>query len=284
MRGRGAADDDVGIDDLAGQVVEANGLAAEALRQPDRAVVAPVRDEHGAHAAVRERLRGQLAVLSGPYHQHAPGLEIAQRIAGEIDGDRRHRHARASERGLRAHPLAGAERVAEEPVRDRPRGALDERQLVRALHLPLDLGLADDHRVEPGRDREQVTHGVGAAERVEAAEQLGRPDARLARQLGERQVLGLHGVGGDQVELGAVAGRDGHGLVDLRPRRQVPQDPRGAALRKRQPLAQRHGGGLVRDAESEQRVVHFVPRLSTSSFSVSSSFSMRLSLEAMMAM
>ena len=52
-----------------------------------------------------------------------------------------------------ARPLAGRERGAEEPVEDRAGRALDQRQLVGALDLALDLGLADDHRVEPAVTR-----------------------------------------------------------------------------------------------------------------------------------
>ena len=55
VRRAGGADHDVGALELAGQVVEADGLAAEALGQPDRAVVAAVGHEHGLHAAVAQR-------------------------------------------------------------------------------------------------------------------------------------------------------------------------------------------------------------------------------------
>ena len=76
-----------------------------------------------------------------------------------------------------------------------PGHALDERQLVGALDLALDLGLADDHRVEPGGDREEVLDGVVAAQRVDRAEQLGGAQAGLAGEDPERRVLGLHRVG-----------------------------------------------------------------------------------------
>ena len=65
-------------------------------------------------------------------------------------------------RGLLAGAAAGGERAAEEAVEDRPGRALDQRQLVGALDLALDLGLADDHRVEPGGDPEEVAGGLAA--------------------------------------------------------------------------------------------------------------------------
>ncbi len=152
--------------------------------------------------------------------------------------------------------LPAAERVAEEPVRDRTGGALHERQLVGALDLPLDLSLADDHRVEPGGDREQVAHRLGPAQRVERAEQLGRPDLRLAREHGQRGALGLDRVCGEQVELGAVAGRDRDRLVDRVGGGQLGQHARGTALGQRELLAQRQRRGLVGGADGQQRAVH----------------------------
>ena len=91
-----------------------------------------------------------------------------------------------------------------------------------------------------------------AAQRVEGAEQLGRADAGLAREHAERQRLGLDRVGGDQVELGAVAGRDRGGLADVRRVDELAEHAGGAALGQRQALAQLQRRGLVGDAEREQ--------------------------------
>ena len=82
--------------------------------------------------------------------------EIAEVALGELDRDRWDRDALLPDRGLGPDALAGREGAAEHPVQDRTGRALDQRQLVGALHLALDLGLAEDHRVEarrsPGRD------------------------------------------------------------------------------------------------------------------------------------
>ena len=94
--------------------------------------------------------------------------QVAERLPRELHGDRAApRRSPRADRGLGAHALAGGERLAEEPVHDRARGALDERQLVGALHLTLDLGLADDHRVEARGHAEQVPGGVVVAQRVQ---------------------------------------------------------------------------------------------------------------------
>ena len=160
VRRRGRGQHDVGALQLRRQRVEADRLAAEALREPDRAVVVAVGDEHRAHAPLGQRARGQLAGLAGADHDHAPAAQVAERLLRELHRDRADRDAAGADAGLGAHALAGGERLAEQAVHERARGALDQRQLVGALDLALDLGLADDHRVEPGGDPEQVARRV----------------------------------------------------------------------------------------------------------------------------
>ncbi len=207
--------------ELRRQLLEADGAAAEALGEPDRAVVAAVGDEDGLDAAGGERARGQLGRLAGADQQHAALGEVAERPLRELDGDRRDGDRALADPGLGADPLAGGERAAEEPVEDRAGRALDQRELVGALDLALDLGLAEDHRVEPGGDPEEVAGGLEPRVGVEALDQLGRADAGLAGERAERQRLGLDRVGDDQVELGPVAGRDRGGLADRARRDQV---------------------------------------------------------------
>ena len=142
-------------------------------------------------AAGDQRPGDQFGGGAGADHQHLALGEVAERALRDLDRDRRDRDAALADRGLVAGPPAGRERAAEEAVEDRPGGALDQRQLVGAFDLALDLGLADDHRVEPGGHPQQVAGGVGRAQRVEVAEQLGRPDLRLAGEHAERLGLGL---------------------------------------------------------------------------------------------
>ena len=69
------------------------------------------------------------------------------------------------DRRLRAHALAGRQRGAEELVGQRAGGARGERPLVGALDLALDLGLADDHRLQAADDAVQVARRVAVAVR-----------------------------------------------------------------------------------------------------------------------
>ena len=55
-----------------------------------------------------------------------------------------------------------------------PTVSLRERGVVGALDLALDLGLADDHRLEPGGHPVQVARGVAVAVRVDRRREAGR--------------------------------------------------------------------------------------------------------------
>jgi hypothetical protein len=186
-----------------------------------------------------------------------------------------------------AGSLTRREGAAEEAVQHRAGGSLDEGQLVCALDLSLDLGLADDHRLQPGCDAEEVAGGVGSAQGVEGPEQLGGANRRLARDHAERGGLGLDGVGGDEIDLGAVAGGDRDALADRLLADEGVQHAGRLALGQREALAQRQGRGLVGDAEREQAAHGELPdsRFSPSAASASSRSSrwMRCSFIAMIA-
>ncbi len=162
------------------QLLEAHRPAAEALGDADRAVVVAVGDEDGVHAAGGERPRRELGGLARADDQHRALLEVAERALRKLDRDLRDRKRPLRERRLGARALAGGKGAAEEAVEHGAGRVLDQRELVGALDLALDLGLADDHRLEAGGDAEEVVGGAGAAHRVEVGDELGRPDVRLA--------------------------------------------------------------------------------------------------------
>ena len=165
VRRGGGGDDDVGALQLARQRVEGARVAAELLRQRDRALAPAVGDEHRRHAVRVEGARGLLGRLArADDHDVALG-ELAHGRAGGLDGDRGHGRVAGRDRGLGAHALAGGQRGAEELVGHRPGRARGQRPLVGALDLALDLGLADDHRLQPARPR-----GTGAAPRRSCGE------------------------------------------------------------------------------------------------------------------
>ena len=178
VRRRRRGDDDVGLEQALGQLVERDDRAAEALGERARAVGVAVGDEDRRDALVGQRLGGQLARLAGADDHDARARR----------GRRRPRAARSTatvetlarpraDPGLGAHALAGLQRGGEQAVGQRPGRAGGQRELVGAPDLALDLGLADDHRLQAARDAEELARGVAVARRVDDVGELGRADA-----------------------------------------------------------------------------------------------------------
>ena len=111
-----------------------------------------VGDEDGARPLVGEGARGELAGVAGAQDDDVPALEVPENAEGQVHGDRRDADATRADAGLRAHALAGRQGRCEQPVQERPGAALAHRRLVRPADLALDLGLAEDHRLESRRD------------------------------------------------------------------------------------------------------------------------------------
>ena len=253
MRRRGRGDDDVGAHELRGQLVERDDAAVEALGQRARAVGVAVGDEDRAHAAAGQRLRRQLARLAGADdHDVRVGL-AAEDVHRELDGDRRDRRAPVADRGLRAHSLAGLQRRREEAVGQRTGRAGRQRLLVGALDLALDLGLADDHRLQAAGDAKQLARGVAVARRVDRARRArsgararaGRasPARRSRRARGRRRRASARC--GCRSRSTTASWTSGCSATSCR-------KPRTALCGQREALAQLHRRGLVRDAERDQ--------------------------------
>ena len=107
VRRVGRGDDDVGLDQLLGQLLEADGAATEALGEADRAVVVAVGDEDGADAAGDQGAGDQLGGLAGADHQHPALGEVAERAPRQLDRDRGDRDALLADPGLLAGAAAG---------------------------------------------------------------------------------------------------------------------------------------------------------------------------------
>ena len=177
---------------LLGQAVEADDRATEALRQAERAVGVAVGDEDRARALVGERARGQLAGLACAEDHHVAFRQRAEHAQREVDRDRGDAHAARADLRLRAHALARRQRRREQAIGQRSRRARAHRRLVRAPDLPLDLRLADDHRLEARRHPVELPGGVAVARRVDRLGQLRRADPGAACKQAEYVSLGLH--------------------------------------------------------------------------------------------
>ena len=162
----------------------------------------------------------------------------------EGGGGGRDRGRALADRGLDASPATRVERHPEDPVEQRSRGPCFE----RIPHLPENLALARDHRVEPRCDAEQVEGGrlVRQTVRDRCQRARGGPGQREERAIGPFRETALVLLGCD-VELRAVARREHDRLEPLRVR-QLARERRRAVEVDRDALAELQRSPVVRDA------------------------------------
>ena len=134
-----------------------------------------------------------------------------------------------------------------------------KRGLVRAPDLALDLGLADDHRLQARRHAVELARGVAVAWRVDRFRELGRADLRTLGEQAEHVALGPHRVSDDEVHLGAVARGDHDRLAHLARGERRLRELARLGLGERETLAQRDRRRLVGDPERQQ-LAHTVSR------------------------
>ena len=103
-------------------------------------------------------LRRQRADVAGADDQHAPAVEPVEDLARDRHRFEADRDGAFAERRLRAHPLADDERAIEQAAQQRADAVTLGRLVKRLLHLPENLRLADDGRIESGGDAEQMRH------------------------------------------------------------------------------------------------------------------------------
>ena len=188
VRRGGRGDDDVGALELGGQLVEAHAVAAEALRE----------------RAARSRRRLATKIVRTPWSASARAVSSLVSPAPRISTCAVREIAERARARARRRPTTRDTRLAAIAVSRRTRLPVGsaarnrrlvsgpvvpcvERELVGALDLALDLGLADDHRLEPGGDAEEVARRVAVAQRVDRVDELGRPDPGLAGEHPERR-------------------------------------------------------------------------------------------------
>ncbi len=167
-----------------------------------------VGDRDVADAGAVERDRHGGADVAGADHEHAPAFESAEPLAGHGDGRRRHRHGVAADCGLGPGALADLHRLTEDARHERSDHRLVLGDPPRLPHLPEDLALTDDHRVDAGRHAEQVRDGGVVVVRVQVVADRVGIERRL---VGEEVADVLHRrveARAACVDLGAVARRE----------------------------------------------------------------------------
>jgi hypothetical protein len=152
--------------------------------------------------------------------------------------------------GVGPHALGHCETVLEQAVERGLQRMRAARGLPCVLDLAQDLRLAQYQRIQPDRDAEQMPHRLGVGVPVKIRVQRGNAQVVVFLQPAHHGRFGLRL--DPRVQLGAVAGREQHGLVhaiDCAQRTQRFGQRFGC---ERDLLAQRDRGGLVVQADGQQ--------------------------------
>ena len=189
-------------------------LGVRPLGERPRVLERAVHDAHRPDPALAQMLHGEGGHRARSDDHHLAPSQPAHRVLGEVGAERHERVGSRAERRLLPHPASGARRRVEEPGQRRAGGALGLGAPQRLAHLGVDLRLAEDHRVEPARDGEQVIGRVALPVGVHrVGEFVGGDPPRLDEQALQRHEPGV--VARDlAVDLDPVAGRQDHGAVD----------------------------------------------------------------------
>ena len=131
-------------------------------------------DHDLADALRAQMLRRQRADFAGADDEHAAALESPEDLPRQRHRRKADRDRAFAERRLAADALADAEGPVKQLAQHRPGAAPTGGGLERVLHLPEDLRLADDERVETRGDAEQMLRGRLVAEREEVRQQSSR--------------------------------------------------------------------------------------------------------------
>ncbi len=244
LSGGGRADNDVGSLQQRGQIREARRDATHFPGELLRVRAAAVRDQELGGSACPQLPRRKLGHLAGAEQEHRAAGQVAQDLPRHLDRQRGDRDGATGNGRLGAHPLGGGERRRHGAGQGRSAGAGLERARMRGLDLPLDLRLADHHRVEAGRDAEQVRQRVV----LEPDEGVLRDQrSQLPRDVVRRRAR-VH----DGEHLQPVARGEEHRLADSRQRLEPAQACRQLVGRHGHLLAHGDGHLLVGEADAKE--------------------------------
>ena len=158
-------------------------------------------------------LGGQLADLARAEEENLQAVQVAEDLLRQLDGRIRDRDGVLADAGVGADSFRHAHRLIENLREERiERAALAAGQ-ERGAHLSGDLRLADDHRVEPRGDAEEVLEHVAVAKDVDVFLQLRAVGAGALRQPVDDRLDDVFAGGGDD-RFDAIAGRENGGAGD----------------------------------------------------------------------
>lgn len=250
-RRAGGGQQNVGFAQDRRQVVEGSRIGAELPGQGSR----------GRQGAVHDHDPPRATTLEGGQHlaRDPPGAEDgdpataepAGLLAGEVDRGGADAARPSPDRGFSAYSLSRPHGGAEQGGEEGAGRALPSRALAGDRHLSLDLRLAEGHRVESGRDPQEVADRVAALEAAAGVDVAVEPENGAE---GREDRRGGFAVGRDGVDLDPVAGGEDGDLLD--PASPLASGPRldrlELGLDLREPLPHRDRRVAVSEAEADE--------------------------------
>ena len=203
---------------------------------------------------------GQVAAHVGSYfaqahHQHFRVLQGGGQVFEQFGGGVGNRGGPVAEGGFLHHAFVGKENGVHEPVQKRPGHVQISRPLVGVFGLRGDLQVADHLRMQPQRYLKQAADGFGV--RGEGLEER-TVRANVHAFLDADQFYDGFGLvfGGGVVDFGAVAGREHQHFGNVQYFPALRQQVFAALLIQRNPFPDFNRGGLVRNADGLEMLVH----------------------------
>ena len=179
----------------AGSSLERGRPAGVLGGEPVGALAGAVDHDDLGGAARRDGRGGQPGHGTGADHGDPAARDVAAVAGGPVEGRADQRRCGAVDVGLGARALADPQRLLEQHVEGRADGAELLAEPERVAGLAEDLALADGHRVEPGRDLEQVRDRAVVVVDVEVREHRRRWTCRTARSAAGRAPRPSRGTG-----------------------------------------------------------------------------------------
>src|SRR5208337_4222288 len=147
---------------------------------------------------------------AGAKYERGAIVELAKNALGELHARGGDAHGARAKLGFRAYALANFEGGLKQAVQD---GAGDVRGVgaqIGFANLAENLGFAQEHGFQAGRNAEQMADGVVIVVVIESGtQQLGREGVKVTEKAGKRGGRGAFRRGVDAVDLAAVArGKD----------------------------------------------------------------------------
>ncbi len=137
-------------------------LGDEFVRARDRAIG----DDHARSALGAQTLGGYASHFARSDDEHGYALEPAEALAREVDGGGCDASGFVADRRARPRGLSRVERFAEQAVQRLAERSGALRGGVRVLDLAEYFGFADQHRIQAGRDAEEMFDRLRAQMRV----------------------------------------------------------------------------------------------------------------------